>query len=91
MYSGGSPELPEGPPAVRNDVVAEAYPPPAQPAEVLDLTSTAASHRGQKRARSPQPGTSLLTRHFPALPLLLETRPRNARLSRGLRQLRQHR
>eukprot|EP00955_Chlamydomonas_euryale_P109210 365912-Chlamydomonas_euryale.AAC.6 len=35
MYSGGSPQLPEGPPAVRNDVVAEASPPPAQPAEGL--------------------------------------------------------
>eukprot|EP00955_Chlamydomonas_euryale_P016078 171772-Chlamydomonas_euryale.AAC.2 len=79
MYSGGSPELPEGSPAVHNDVVADAFPPPAQPAEVLDLTLTAASDRGQKRARSPQPGTSFLTRYFPVT-------SRRFRLSwRGLR------
>eukprot|EP00955_Chlamydomonas_euryale_P043254 352544-Chlamydomonas_euryale.AAC.1 len=63
MYSG-SPELPEGPPAVRNYVVAEASPHPAQPAEVLDLTTMAASDRGQKRTRLRQPGTSLLTWYF---------------------------
>eukprot|EP00955_Chlamydomonas_euryale_P039600 351467-Chlamydomonas_euryale.AAC.1 len=48
------------------DVVAEASPrgaPPAQPAEVLDVTTAAASDCGQKRARSPQPGTGLLARH----------------------------
>eukprot|EP00955_Chlamydomonas_euryale_P118678 366555-Chlamydomonas_euryale.AAC.3 len=66
ICSGGSPELPEGPPG--SDVVAEASPrgaPPAQRAEVLDVITTAAFDRGQKHARSPQPGTILLTRYFP--------------------------
>eukprot|EP00955_Chlamydomonas_euryale_P103290 365478-Chlamydomonas_euryale.AAC.12 len=81
MYSGGSPELQEGPPAVCNDVVAEASLPPAQPAEALDLTTTATSDRCQKHARSPAPqlGTSLLTRYFPVTSQKLSSVPEGAR------------
>mmetsp|Transcript_28163 Transcript_28163/g.83410 ORF Transcript_28163/g.83410 Transcript_28163/m.83410 type:complete len:212 (-) Transcript_28163:211-846(-) len=65
MTPGGSPEPPEGPPPGPGEVVPEASPPLAQTPEGPDPTTTAALNRGQKRSRSPQPGTSLLTMYFP--------------------------